>query len=126
MTEQSTIAAKLQKLILLLSSDQPGEVAAAAAAIGRTLKQAGADWHTLAGALTRTPSSPQQSPPPQAPPRMRPGRLMAAWIIDNHGDALTPKEYGFVWDMQHWTRLSPKQQDWLIKIFKSLGGEVLQ
>jgi hypothetical protein len=42
---------RLRQLLLMLSSDQPGEVAAAAAAIGRVLKAAGADWHALANGL---------------------------------------------------------------------------
>ena len=42
---------RLRQLLLLLSSDQPGEVAAAAAAIGRALKAAGTDWHALANGL---------------------------------------------------------------------------
>ena len=47
---------RLRQLLLMLSSDQPGEVAAAAAAIGRVLKAAGTDWHALAnGLLAETP-----------------------------------------------------------------------
>src|SRR5262245_39778790 len=49
---------RLRQLLLMLSSDQPGEVAAAAAAIGRVLKAAGTDWHELANGLlaeTRQP-----------------------------------------------------------------------
>lgn len=40
--------ARLVKLLPLLGSPEPGEVTATAAAIGRTLKAAGLDWHTLA------------------------------------------------------------------------------
>jgi hypothetical protein len=46
---------RLRQLLLLLSSDQPGEVAAAAAAIGRALKAAGGDWHDLANGLLAEP-----------------------------------------------------------------------
>ena len=42
------IADRPGKLIPMLSSDQGGEVIAAAAAIGRALKGAGLDWHDLA------------------------------------------------------------------------------
>ena len=52
-TALTTIAPKLGKLIPLLASDKPGEVVATAAAITRTLKQAGADWHDLAKVLGR-------------------------------------------------------------------------
>jgi ribonuclease HI len=43
---------QLAKIIPLLSSDQPGEVAAAASAIGRVLAQGGKDWHWLAQQLS--------------------------------------------------------------------------
>ena len=49
-----TVAPKLEKLLPLLASDRDGEVVATAAAITRTLKRAGADWHDLAKALART------------------------------------------------------------------------
>ena|SRR5438128_3939172 len=39
---------RLHKLILMLSSDQPGEALGAASAIGRFLRDAGHDWHWLA------------------------------------------------------------------------------
>src|SRR5262245_37012961 len=51
------IAAKLKPLLLLLSSDQGGEVVAAASAIGRTLKNAGCDFHDLAARLTASSSA---------------------------------------------------------------------
>lgn len=43
---------RLSKIIPLLSSDQPGEVVAAAAAVGRVLAEARLDWHWLSGRLT--------------------------------------------------------------------------
>lgn len=43
---------QLAKIIPLLSSDRPGEVTAAAAAIGRVLQQGGKDWHWLAQLLS--------------------------------------------------------------------------
>ena len=43
---------RLRKLLLMLSSDKPGEVASAAAAITRALAAAGSDWHDLANSLT--------------------------------------------------------------------------
>jgi hypothetical protein len=49
---------RLGKLVALLASDQSGEVAAAAAAIGRTLSAAGADWHDLAEIVTNDEASP--------------------------------------------------------------------
>jgi len=60
----NAIAPRLAKLLPLLSSDQPGEVAATVAAIGRTLAGAGATWHDLAAVLTTTtavtPSPPRE------------------------------------------------------------------
>ena len=43
--------ARIGKLIRLLSSDQPGEVAAAAGAFNRALKSAGIDIHALAAVV---------------------------------------------------------------------------
>ena len=48
MTDLAAIAEKLGRYVRLLSSDQDGEVVAAAHAIVRVLKTAGADIHTLA------------------------------------------------------------------------------
>lgn len=45
------IADKLKPFIRLLSSDQPGEVVAAARALNRMLKNNGADIHVLADAI---------------------------------------------------------------------------
>jgi hypothetical protein len=50
---------KLQKLILMLSSDQDGEVLNAARAIGRELKANGMDWHGLAARLDLSPQEPK-------------------------------------------------------------------
>jgi len=65
-----TIAPKLTKLIPLLDSDKDGEVVATARAIGRALKQAGADFHDLADAISFTAPaqrSPKQPQPPRTP-----------------------------------------------------------
>jgi hypothetical protein len=45
--------ARLGKLIRLLASDKPGEVSAAAQAIGRTLQSSGRDFHDLADIVER-------------------------------------------------------------------------
>ena len=61
--------APLGKLIRLLSSDQPGEVAAAAGAINRALKSRGIDIHKLAEVVEHqfeTPLVPRQ-PAPKRP-----------------------------------------------------------
>ena len=87
MGDLAVVGPKLTKLILLLSSNQDGEVVAAARAIGRTLSGAGMDWHSLAKALSAPPaqsakpsnatsSEPKAKaysppPPPPGPPRWR-------------------------------------------------------
>lgn len=42
---------RLRKCVLLLSSDQDGEVLSAARAIGRTLTSLGLNWHDFANAI---------------------------------------------------------------------------
>jgi hypothetical protein len=56
---------RLAKLVPLLGSDQPGEVTATAAAIGRLLASVGATWHDLARALV--PPAARPAPPPSRP-----------------------------------------------------------
>jgi hypothetical protein len=46
------MADQLAKIVPLLGSPVPGEVVAAAAAIGRVLASSGRDWHWLSGALS--------------------------------------------------------------------------
>ena len=57
MTALVTIAPRLAQLIPLLASDKDGEVVATARAIGRTLKQAGSDFHDLAATLRSMPAT---------------------------------------------------------------------
>jgi hypothetical protein len=49
----TSVAEKLGPMIRMLSSDKDGDVIAAARAIGRTLRTAGADFHALADHLTQ-------------------------------------------------------------------------
>jgi hypothetical protein len=57
MTTLAPIADKLQRFIRLLASDRDGEVVAAARALVRTLKTNGADIHALADAIVQSPLS---------------------------------------------------------------------
>ena len=134
MGDLTIVAPKLSKLILLLSSNQDGEVVAAARAIGRNLSGAGMDWHNLAKALTTPPaqsakaaagswSAPKAKaysppPPPPGPPRWRSldriDRLMHLDYICYMG-SLSPWERSFAKSIEallearsHAT-LSPKQ-----------------
>ena len=115
------IAPKLEKLVLMLSSNQPNEVAAAAAAITRTLQAAGADWHEFARELTK----------PAAPARDRhKGRN---WDDDSddwrplyeycrrHLDALSSREQDFMATLCQWRgNITEKQRAWLDAIHDRL------
>jgi hypothetical protein len=56
---ESTSARRIGQLIRMLSSDQPGEVGAAAQALNRTLVSAGLDIHRLADVVEKQLASPQ-------------------------------------------------------------------
>ncbi len=69
------IRPKLAKLFPMLSSDKAFEVAATAAAIGRTLQAAGADWHDLSQIIDGN-SEPEPSKPVKHSARMLFPKLM--------------------------------------------------
>ena len=90
----ASIADRLGKLIPLLSSDQGGEVIAAATAIGRTLTGVGLDWHDLAQRVAepsitdfvadvfkaKQPTPPPTPEPTRAPPTpSKPKREPSPW-----------------------------------------------
>ena len=86
----SRIGGRLTKLLPVLASDRSAEVAAAAAAITRTLHGAGLDWHTLA-ALTEADAKRQAVPVfafASLPPRT--ARKQTALLARTHG--FTPAE----------------------------------
>ena len=63
------IRPRLAKLVPLLGSDRPGEVAATVLAIANTLRSAGNDWHDMAADLACRPAPqilyrPQQTTSP--------------------------------------------------------------
>jgi hypothetical protein len=121
MTASRGDADRLHKLVLLLSSNQPGEVAAAAAAIGRLLTSRGRSWHDLAQQLCE----PSLSPPPPPPPSS-PGIIEMLDGIANHGDGwLTQWETEFCDSVREQYRrrgqLSPKQQNILERIWKKVA-----
>lgn len=66
----------LAKLSLLLSSDQSGEVNAAATAIGKKLKANGKDWHDFAAKIrgTATAQDTAKRPPPRSTVEMPTGK----------------------------------------------------
>lgn len=69
MADLTPILPRLAKLLPLLGSDHPGEVAATAAAIGRLLSSVGASWHDLAGRLTAPVTGIPATDAWRAPPR---------------------------------------------------------
>jgi hypothetical protein len=114
---------KIAKLLRLLGSDKPGEVVAAAAAIGRALKSNGRDWHDLARACAR--------PEAGAPLRsVRPAPTsfgdIARFCRDHDRGRLSDAERQFVLDMVgrgFHRAASSKQMAWLEAIFVRLRRE---
>jgi hypothetical protein len=111
-----SIPPRIALLIPRLASDHEGERLATVAAIERTLKAAGRDFHDLARALGG-----------QTPPKTDPvtwGRL-AAWCRDHDQGRLNERERKFVRDLAARLVLggepSSKQADWLRGIYAKLG-----
>jgi hypothetical protein len=111
-TIPASIAPTLAKLIRLLSSNQSGEVAAAAHAIDRTLKSNGADWHDLAAMLVAVPpppSSPKKSPQEDWHP-------MREFCLQR-STRLRERELKFIASLANWRGdLTEKQFAWLSAI----------
>ena len=111
---------KLGKLFrLMLGSDRPGEIAAAAAAVNRELKAAGTDFHALADVVDRTPLIPHQTP--STPHNdTRAGRATRDWCA-SHDECLTPRELEFILDLGYWHgHPTKKQMDWLLLIERKI------
>ena len=120
---------RLARLLPLLSSDQPGEVTAAAAAVGRALKAAERDWHDLVAVLTSVPA-PQ--PRPATKPRpMRDGQAIDAEyvveLVDNirrSGCYLSTKAEGFLASLEdragsyELVTFSEKQWEWFVALLQ--------
>jgi hypothetical protein len=115
MAEIGPIAQKLKPLLLLLSSDQPGEVAAAAAAIKRTLKSSGLDFHDLVAGLTKaSPKSKVEDEPVDEDD----WRSMRDACLTKYRGRLRAKELEFVTSLKFWRgNLTQKQHCWLTSIY---------
>lgn len=114
---------RLQKLLLMLSSDQPGEVVAAAQAIKRALKAAGADWHYLANRLTTGPK-PHKADHRARRPDTWPDdwHVMHDYCLDREAQ-LRSREQDFINSLCEWRGdLTEKQYAWLASIYQRLGG----
>jgi hypothetical protein len=143
------IAAKLATFIRLLSSDKDGEVVAAARAMQRTLKAAGADIHALADRVEKsndklsdadmkvlyetgfadgrraTENAQQRSGDFYNVDSTPPWHEMATWC-QQQKDRLRDKEREFIDDMASrtvWREPTEKQGKWLLSIFYKLGGK---
>ncbi len=120
---------RLKKLVLMLSSEQDGEVVAAARAIGRNLKDTGLDWHWLADHLSgEYRADPKRSDGFNAHGVER-YRSMVGFLFALRAD-LRPREYEFITQLQNRfneygaeTFLSPKQRAWVEDIYKRKGGQ---
>ena len=114
---------RIEKFLLLLGSDKPGEVVAAAAALCRTLKSEGRDLHDLVGALngrvvyrdkiiekTVYPKVEELSP-----------REIAQLCLDQDTSHLNDREWQFLEDMsRRYGVPTPKQEAWLFAIHDKL------
>ena len=123
---------KLKKLILvMLSADQAGEIAAASHAITKALKADGKDIHWLADKLafgsSTPPPPPFYSPPPPPPqPAVREFWQEDLDLCADNIHQLRPREAEFIESLvdQQFRRAgwypSPKQADWLEAIARRL------
>ena len=129
MTLPAVILPKLSKLIPMLSTDQDGELVAAARAIGRALQGVGLDFHDLAHAFD-TPrivervvyrDRPVPTKPADAPPETW-GEL-AQWL-KIRSRKLQQHEADFIRDMaaQAWISREPseKQKNWMRSLYSKL------
>jgi hypothetical protein len=112
---------RLRQLLLMLSSDQPGEVAAAAAAIGRALKAAGTDWHGLAnGLLAEAPGARQRRNDDDGRDASDDWREMHEYCAQRT-ELLRPREQEFMESLSEWRgRPTEKQFAWLCSIYARL------
>jgi hypothetical protein len=103
------IAERLRKLVLMLSSDQPGEIVGAARAIDRTLRSAGCNWHDLADLVDGVPASGDD--------QSRNWRSMRDFCAQR-SHLLRSREQAFIDHIDSWRgELTEKQSAWLIAIY---------
>jgi hypothetical protein len=120
---------RLARLLPLLSSDQPGEVTATAAAIGRALKAAERDWHDLVAVLTSVPAV--QPKPAHRPQRDARGQAIdSEYVIElvhnirQSGCYLSAKATGFLdsledrADSYELITFSEKQWEWFVALLQ--------
>jgi hypothetical protein len=109
------IAERLRKLVLLLSSNQHGEVIGAARAIDRALRSAGCDWHDLVKQIDRAPTNTSS-----AADQSRNWHPMREYCL-RRARLLRPREHQFVAGLGNWHGdLTEKQMNWLTAIHSRL------
>ena len=86
-----TVAPRIAALVRLLASPADGEALNAARALGRTLSNAGLDFHTLA-ALVEHPTVSPPTPPYQSDPRPEQGHSF--WSTGHRREVRTTLEFG--------------------------------
>jgi hypothetical protein len=103
------VTVRIGKLIRLLSSDQPGEAAAAAAAIVRHLQATGKDIHQLADVVEKG----IQADTASRHDDRSSWRDRRAWCAQ-HSEFLSARELEFITSLARWRgHPTPKQMDWL-------------
>lgn len=133
---------KLRKaLLVMLSSDQTGEIMAASALAQKLLKAAGRDIHWLVDQLERTPArkkKPAAAPPWEQSPRWErpppdPARPLGGWqdmldicLMQLYGLKLKDQDFVQSLDDQrlrskYWAP-SAKQMEWLVNIYERIIG----
>lgn len=118
----------LKKMILMLSSDNDGEVVAAARAIGRLLKKEGKDWHWLAEQIgsarpkivanRRMPWEPTTPWNGHADARRQPVAALVKFLLDNE-NLLTKEQFRFARGIRTkvWEDLTSKQKNYLTGLY---------
>jgi hypothetical protein len=119
MTRLAEIGPRLKKLLLMLSSEQPGEVINAARLIGTTLRGVGADWHDLTAGLLTPATAPHSA-------RWSAGETWDEDDLDwhamrefclQHPELLRSREREFMDSIGDWRgQLTEKQFAWLNSI----------
>lgn len=116
---------KLARLIPRLGTTFDGERLATVAAIERTLRNAGLDWHALAAAIERQPAPVRMTDCRYEPVDM-PETVseVAQWCLSRGAGRLSDREVRFLRNMLTWPGSpSSGQRKWLADIFASLGGQ---
>ena len=117
----TSIAPKLAKMLLMLSSDCDHEVVAAARAIDKALQNAGFDWHDLAAAIHPMPI---QSDAGANWWKQHDERSIISWCL-NRSFLLSVQDREFLENVsEQCNPLSLKQQQWLSDIRKKLERTV--